>query len=340
QLRCQRNRLEYLDITGFRITPSHSTRHRFEIYYGNYEEEQHLKTLKVNEVLRDDYEIDEVKTSSPEATVHVYNDQGEETCTDYDFSADYDTDAAAVGKCRDRLVDIPDDNLKRTLQERFKRAFSIRGRITDQMDPDDPIVRTTEQLDVSRKNIKSLSGIESFKALQHLNCSENILTTLNMSENHQLKELSCLSNYLTHLDVSKNNALQILDCRINHLSRLDLSQNTELKKLWCYHNELNYLDVTGFRYAYDDDDYNQRDKPLEIYYDSNEQGYRLRILKINKALKDYREIKEIKRKTPKVTVAVYNNNGDTLCSNYTFRYCPRCAAHTYDYEWAPQGHCD
>ncbi|MEH0008261.1 MAG: leucine-rich repeat domain-containing protein, partial [Flavobacteriales bacterium] len=99
QLRCQRNRLEYLDITGFRITPSHSTRYRFEIYYGNYKEEQHLKTLKVNEVLQDDYEIDEVKTSSPKATVHVYNDQGEETCTDYQFTGDYDKDSSNHGYC-------------------------------------------------------------------------------------------------------------------------------------------------------------------------------------------------------------------------------------------------
>ena len=75
-------------------------------------------------------------------------------------------------------------------------------------------------------------------------CSENQLTTLDVSKNTALTKLACDTNQLTALDVSKNTALTILDCTYNQLTALDVSQNTALTWLNCYNNQLTALDVS------------------------------------------------------------------------------------------------
>lgn len=94
------------------------------------------------------------------------------------------------------------------------------------------------------KNIKSLKGIEYFKALEQLYCSENQLSEIDVSKNIRLKILQCSGNLLFGIDVSKNTALKELDCNSNQLITLDLSNNTELELLWCQSNNLMAIDVT------------------------------------------------------------------------------------------------
>ena len=55
-------------------------------------------------------------------------------------------------------------------------------------------------------------------ALTKISCSDNQLTTLDVSRNQALEELSCRGNKLTALDVAQNQALKWLDCRNNLLS--------------------------------------------------------------------------------------------------------------------------
>ena len=81
-------------------------------------------------------------------------------------------------------------------------------------------------------------------ALTTLDCSKNQLTALAVSQNIALKWLSCSYNQLTTLDVSKNTALTRLDCREGPLTALDVSKNTELKYLFCSKNQLTALDVS------------------------------------------------------------------------------------------------
>ena len=81
-------------------------------------------------------------------------------------------------------------------------------------------------------------------ALTTLDCSKNQLTALAVSQNIALKWLSCSYNQLTTLDVSKNTALTRLDCRKNPLTALDVSKNTKLKYLFCSKNQLTALDVS------------------------------------------------------------------------------------------------
>jgi len=50
-------------------------------------------------------------------------------------------------------------------------------------------ISSVQTLDVSGKNIADLTGIEDFTALISLNCKQNTLTSLNVTQNTLLKEL-------------------------------------------------------------------------------------------------------------------------------------------------------
>ena len=93
-------------------------------------------------------------------------------------------------------------------------------------------------------SIKKLTGIGYFTALTYLNCSDNQLTELDVSENKALKELDCALNQLKELDVSKNTALTELCCSRNPLRKLDVRDNTALTELCCNGNQLTELDVS------------------------------------------------------------------------------------------------
>ncbi|MXO31497.1 leucine-rich repeat domain-containing protein [Apibacter sp. B2912] len=80
--------------------------------------------------------------------------------------------------------------------------------------------------------------------LKYLFCYSNQLTTIDVSKNVNLKELYCYSNQLTALDVSKNVNLQVLSCNSNKLKALDVSKNVNLTQLQCHLNQLTTIDVS------------------------------------------------------------------------------------------------
>ncbi len=96
------------------------------------------------------------------------------------------------------------------------------------------------------KSITSLEGIEHFTSLKELNCRDNQLTELDVSNNSELKSLDCRENQLTELDVSNNSELESLDCYENQLSALNVSNHQALKTLSCSWNKpLSALDVSN-----------------------------------------------------------------------------------------------
>ena len=120
-------------------------------------------------------------------------------------------------------------------------------------------------INVANKDIGSLTGVEYFTALISLDCTNNQLTSLNVSgctalmslscDNNRLTSLDlskntalvsfyCYNNQLTSLDLSKNMALQGLSCRDNRLTALNLSKNTALASLYCDNNQLTVLDLS------------------------------------------------------------------------------------------------
>ena len=128
-------------------------------------------------------------------------------------------------------ANFPDDNFRAYLEEAYGRDGYV-------------IIEAVEFIDCRERNISSLKGIENFKKLQHLDCSGNQLTTLDVSANTALTELYCYENQLTKLDVSNNTALQYLNCDGNQLTALNVGNNTALLSLSCGNNRLTALNVS------------------------------------------------------------------------------------------------
>ena len=106
--------------------------------------------------------------------------------------------------------------------------------------------------DKNHQDITSLSGLEFFSSLTHLEVwawgtsGDDLgqITTLDVSHNTALTHLTCWSNPITSLDVSHNTALTYLYCSHNQLTSLDVSHNTALTALLCPDNQVSSLDVS------------------------------------------------------------------------------------------------
>jgi hypothetical protein len=135
------------------------------------------------------------------------------------------------------------------------------------------IIDNITDLDVSGLGISSMEGIECFRNLEILNCSNNSigggpvnfeiynlqylrevycdnnqLDSLNVGGCTSLVTLVCSNNYLTNLEVdldagSINSVLTYLDCHNNQLTSLNLSENTSLNTLICNNNNLTSLNI-------------------------------------------------------------------------------------------------
>ena len=98
---------------------------------------------------------------------------------------------------------------------------------------------------VAAYNIADMTGIEAFINLTLLDCSQNQITSLDVSNLTSLVTLECLINPLGSLDVSSNTALEQLSCSENQLTALDVSNNTALTRLVCSTNSISSLDVSA-----------------------------------------------------------------------------------------------
>ena len=106
-------------------------------------------------------------------------------------------------------------------------------------------INTLTFLYISNKGISDLTGIQDFQALNLLWCDNNLLTTLDVSDNLYLDELYCHNNQLTSLNVSSNMSLDRLDCYINQLTSLNINNCPNLETLSCYQNQINNLDLSN-----------------------------------------------------------------------------------------------
>jgi hypothetical protein len=148
---------------------------------------------------------------------------------------------------------VPDDNFEAYLENHSPNGSLVALGSPSAMGngiPNDDYVTTTNintvlNLQVGSQNIADLTGIEDFVDLDLLNCDDNQLITLNVSQNMALEYLSCNLNQLISLDVSQNTNLEHLNCEGNQLTTLDVSGATALTELWCNSNQLTSLDVSN-----------------------------------------------------------------------------------------------
>ncbi len=138
-------------------------------------------------------------------------------------------------------------------------------------------VSSRTSMSPSGKSISNLEGIQYFKQLAELNCSNNNLTELSLMGLTKLTTLNCSNNVLTKLYFNGNGNLTSLDCHNNlltgfynglpdnlqyvnvsnnkfttlsvcnrsYLTTLDASNNLNMTRLECYSNALTSLNVSG-----------------------------------------------------------------------------------------------
>ncbi len=147
-----------------------------------------------------------------------------------------------ISQCKDDepnpIVTIPDNNFLSALID-----LGVDANRDGIISPEEAEV--IKSLEIRDFSITDMTGIEAFVNLENLNCGENQLTSLDVSNNTALKELFCFSNQLTSLDVSHNTALTVLSLEVNQLTSLDVSNNTALTFLSLSNNQLTNLDVSN-----------------------------------------------------------------------------------------------
>lgn len=107
-------------------------------------------------------------------------------------------------------------------------------------------VKKVSKLNVKGLGIKSLAGIEYFRNLTNLNCSINLLESIDISNNKELLIVDCSYNEsLEKIDVSKNVKLTDLSLWGIGLTSIDVSQNTNLHMLEISNNPIGSLVVSN-----------------------------------------------------------------------------------------------
>lgn len=120
-------------------------------------------------------------------------------------------------------------------------------------------------INVSGMKVKDLSGIELFAELTELDCTDTLITELDVSKNRKLRTLICGRCGITGLDVTNNRLLETLECsngdgdfgirsifyeadqKNRHdaaLGAIDLSKNKKLKRLVLNNAMLTELDLS------------------------------------------------------------------------------------------------
>jgi len=111
-------------------------------------------------------------------------------------------------------------------------------------------IASIKHINVTYQGIQNLTGIGYFTNLTSLYCSDNLLTSLDVSGLEKLEKLYCEDNKLTSLNVSALTNLQELNCSRNRLTSLDVSNSINLNRLFCsYQSPTLTFTATGNVYS-------------------------------------------------------------------------------------------
>ncbi|MCF6131277.1 DUF7619 domain-containing protein [Flavobacterium wongokense] len=100
-------------------------------------------------------------------------------------------------------------------------------------------------LEIVNASITDFSDVQYFTNLRKLNCSANLLTSLNVTMLPNLTQLYCDSNQLTSIDLSGNPNLNDFQCIANQITSLDLSHTPSIAKISCGMNQLTSLNISN-----------------------------------------------------------------------------------------------
>lgn len=155
-----------------------------------------------------------------------------------------------------QIINIPDANFKAVLlfsntnNAVAKNSTGTNIKIDTNSDGE---IQLSEALNVFQLNvttnsmadITSMVGIEHFTNLTYLNCSNNAITSLDVTALSHLEFLQSNSGILNSLNVTGLSNLQKIYCYNNAITSLDLTGLTNLIWLWCDNNNIATFDFNG-----------------------------------------------------------------------------------------------
>ncbi|KLT70393.1 leucine-rich repeat domain-containing protein [Flavobacterium sp. ABG] len=155
-----------------------------------------------------------------------------------------------------QIINFPNDQLKATLLKGdtyspYSIAKNLEGHFFKIDSNNDYEIDINEASHVSYLNLSSyhfsnLDGLENFTNLKELNCSNNILTSLNLSHFPNLEILDCNTNRLTSLNLSTQAHITEIICHHNYLTSIVVKDQNPISKLICYSNEFSTLNLDNF----------------------------------------------------------------------------------------------
>ena len=150
-----------------------------------------------------------------------------------------------------QIVNIPDANFKTKLLSAaptntvaYSNGFPVKIDLNNDSEIQLSEAITIDSLDVSQANFADIEGINSFLNLKKLVANNNQLTTLNVSGLALLKHLNCSNNQISTIDLTSNTNLITLILNGNVLNNVSLTGLTQLKRLEAFSNQLVNIDVT------------------------------------------------------------------------------------------------
>lgn len=151
-----------------------------------------------------------------------------------------------------QIINFQDANFKvRLLSADYGNGIAYHGGLSFKIDANnDNEIQVSEALLVnhlvlSNGGISDLSGLEYFVNLEHFNCGNNSIATLNLTPFPNLIGFDAYNNNLTSLNVSNLEHLTNFSCNNNQLVSLTVTNLSSLHSIHCGQNQLSELDVSG-----------------------------------------------------------------------------------------------
>ncbi|MBW1298455.1 immunoglobulin-like domain-containing protein [Aquimarina litoralis] len=167
------------------------------------------------------------------------------TCIEVDdpLSADItgwlkDATASYAEFCR--LTYVPDD-----VFENFLENNGYGNGIANDDYVSTSLVEVSESILFRNNTASDLTGIEDFRDLEFLVCTNTNLSTIDLSSNKKLTNLFLENNSLTNLDVSNNTELERLVVDNNQLGSLDITNLSKLRIFYANNTGLSDVDITN-----------------------------------------------------------------------------------------------
>ncbi len=163
----------------------------------------------------------------------------------------------------EKVVTFTDANLKAALVANTSININKDGEIQEK-----EAQAYAGKIDVSGRDLISLKGLDAFPNITELDCSNNKLTSLDVTHNPKLVAIYCQKNKITtivaktmeatakdttkkeagaktkSLKIAGNGNLKILNCSYNQLTSINVADNVKLENFDCSHNLLTTLDVS------------------------------------------------------------------------------------------------